>query len=133
MTTANDQTAAVLAANQAFYDAFSSLDIERMEAVWARDYDVTCVHPGWSLLGGWFEVMESWERIFAGAAMMTFTITGAEATLSGDGGSAWVTCTENLTSVLDGRVLEARVEATNIFLRRDDRWLLAHHHGSSVA
>ena len=122
--------AAVLTANQAFYDAFSALDIRRMEDVWSREDVVTCIHPGWPALDGWAEVMESWERIFDGAAMMTFTITGAEATV--EGGVAWVTCTENLTSVADGRVVDARVEATNVFRNRGGRWLMVHHHGSPV-
>lgn len=127
----SDQTtAAVLAANQAFYDAFAALDIERMEEVWSRDDVVTCIHPGWATLSGWYLVMESWERIFAGASMMSFNITNAEVTVSGD--VAWVICTENLTSVLDGRVLGGRIEATNVFRNRGDGWLVIHHHGSAV-
>ena len=92
---------------------------------------MTCTHPGWSALDGWAEVMESWERIFEGAAMMTFTITGAQATV--ESGVAWVTCTENLTSVAGGRVVDARVEATNVFRSRRGRWLVVHHHGSPVS
>ncbi len=131
MTSDNALHDAVLAANDAFYDAFSSLDISRMEAVWSKGDVVTCTHPGWALLSGWFEVMQSWERIFAGAATMTFRIAEAEANVEGE--VAWVTCAENLVSVVDGRVMEARVEATNIFVLRDGHWLLTHHHGSPVA
>jgi len=36
----------VLAANRAFYDAFESLDAEKMEAVWLRDPRIICIHPG---------------------------------------------------------------------------------------
>jgi hypothetical protein len=35
----------VLAANRAFYDAFESLDAEKMEAVWLRDPRIICIHP----------------------------------------------------------------------------------------
>lgn len=122
--------AAVLAANKAFYDVFSTLDIQRMEEVWSREDVVTCIHPGWSALDGWARVMESWERIFEGAAMMTFTITGAEATVAGD--AAWVTCTENLTSVAGGRVMDAHIETTNVFRNRSGQWLMVHHHGSPI-
>ncbi len=122
--------AAVLAANKAFYDAFGTLDIRQMEEVWSREDVVTCIHPGWAALDGWAEVMESWERIFDGAAMMTFTITGAQATV--EGGVAWVTCTENLTSVAGGRVMDARIETTNVFRSWGGRWLMVHHHGSPV-
>lgn len=124
------EKAAVLAANKAFYDAFGTLDIRQMEGIWSREDVVTCVHPGWPALDGWAEVMDSWERIFEGAAMMTFTITGAQANVSG--GVAWVTCTENLSSMAGGRVVDARIEATNVFRNRNGRWLVVHHHGSSV-
>ena len=126
----DEQETAVLAANQAFYDAFESLEISRMESVWSREDEVTCVHPGWPILTGWFEVMGSWERILEGAAMMTFTITGAEATVAGE--AAWVTCTENLTSLVNGRVMDGRIETTNLFVKREGRWLVVHHHGSPV-
>ena len=123
-----DDHSEVLQANQGFYDAFGSLDIDRMETAWSRGDVVTCVHPGWPSLNGWFEVMQSWERIFSGATMMTFTITEPECTVSGD--VAWVTCTENLTTLVDGRVMSARVETTNIFRWRDRTWKMVHHHGS---
>jgi len=35
-----------------------------MEAVWAKDTDIQCGHPGWRILRGWGPVMESWKRIF---------------------------------------------------------------------
>ncbi|MGH7923360.1 MAG: nuclear transport factor 2 family protein, partial [Candidatus Binatus sp.] len=43
----------VLAANRAFYDAFESLDAEKMEAVWLKDPRIICIHPGWRKLSGW--------------------------------------------------------------------------------
>ncbi len=122
--------AAVVEANEGFYRAFETLDIDRMTAVWARDETVRCVHPGWALLQGWTGVMESWERIFDNATMMHFIITGTETSVEGD--SAWVACTENLTQVMNGQVVESRVQTTNIFRRREGRWLMVHHHGSPV-
>jgi len=38
---------AVLEANAAFYAAFESLDLKRMEEVWLRAPYIKCVHPGW--------------------------------------------------------------------------------------
>ena len=121
--------AAVLAANAAFYAAFESLSIEAMDAVWAHDEPVLCVHPGWPLLSGREPVMESWRRIFENATLMHFDITGAEVVVEGD--VAWVSCTENLTQVLDGRVAEGKIQATNLFRRRLGEWRVAHH-GSPV-
>ncbi|MEE8518175.1 MAG: nuclear transport factor 2 family protein [Dehalococcoidia bacterium] len=121
---------AALAANQAFYSAFESLDIDVMKSAWDDEAAVTCVHPGWVMLRGWDDVMASWERIMDNATMMQFIVTDAEASVEGDW--AWVTCTENLTSVVNAQVNGARVQTTNILHKRDGKWRLVHHHGSPV-
>jgi ketosteroid isomerase-like protein len=121
---------AVRAANAAFYQAFEHLELVAMEAVWLRAPYIRCVHPGWGLLVGWGPVMESWERIFAGTLEMRFTLSGVHAQVHGD--LAWVACTEEIDSRhRDGKV-QARVQATNVFERREGRWLLVHHHGSPI-
>ena len=43
----------VTKANQKFYEAFESLDIAKMDEVWAHLDYVTCVHPGWTLRSDW--------------------------------------------------------------------------------
>jgi len=126
----SDDTATVREANLSFYRAFESLDRASMEDIWSKDAPVMCVHPGWPKLRGWDVVMGSWERIFDNTSMMQFTITEAEIAVDGD--LAFVVCTENITSVTDGRVSEAKVQATNIYRRRDGQWLMVHHHGSPV-
>ena len=122
--------AAVQAANQRFYRAFETLDIEQMRRVWDDEYEVTCVHPGWPLVQGTTEVMQSWASIFQNTMVMQFTIT--EGSLQIEGNWAWVVCTESLRSVVDGRVSEGKIEATNIFRKRGERWMIVHHHGSPV-
>ena len=126
----DSEAEAVMQANQGFYRAFQSLDIDQMVEVWVHAESVKCVHPGWALLQGWEPVMESWERIFDNADMMQFAITGAEVTLEGE--SAWVTCTENITSVMGGRSTEGRVQAINIYRKLEERWLMVYHHGSPM-
>jgi len=121
---------AVVEANLGFYRAFESLDIDRMATVWAKDDTVRCVHPGWSMLEGWNDVMESWERIFDNSAMMKFIITGTQVSVEEDW--AWVVCTENLTSLVNGQVVDSKIEATNIFRSRHGHWAIVHHHGSPV-
>ena len=124
------ETEGVREANQRFYRAFESLDVDQMGAVWAGEDSITCVHPGWPLIKGRDAVLGSWSRIFENTTLMQFTITGAEIVVDGDWG--WVSCTENITSVIDGRVTEGKVQATNIYVRRMGRWLTVHHHGSPV-
>jgi len=126
----SDERAAVLEANAAFYRAFESLDLSRMEAVWLRVPYVKCVHPGWSLLVGWGPVMESWARIFAGTIGMRFTLTDVQVELAGD--LAWVVLTENLESMQRDGKIAAHVQATNVFERRGGRWFVVHHHASPI-
>lgn len=125
-----DDSEAVLEANAAFYHAFESLDLARMEDVWLRAAHVKCVHPGWGLLVGWGPVMESWQRIFANTVAMRFTLTAVHVEVDGD--LAWVVLTENLESQDREGANAAQVQATNIFQRYDGRWFLVHHHGSPV-
>src|SRR5262249_34864547 len=125
-----DDRPAVLAANAAFYRAFESLDLQRMEKVWLRAPYIKCVHPGWGLLIGWGPVMESWQRIFANTFVMRFHLSNVSAEVVGD--LAWVVATENLESHTSEGKAEAQVQATNIFERRDGHWWLIHHHGSPV-
>ncbi len=120
----------VLRENLWFYRAFESLDIAEMEQVWAHGDDVTCVHPGWSPLTGWTAVRDSWAAIFSNTTLMQFRITDAQVTAVGE--CAWVCCTENITSVVNGAVSESKVQATNIFVLRGERWLMMVHHGSPV-
>lgn len=121
----------VIQANEAFYRAFESLDIEQMSAIWDADISIRCVHPGWSALTDWSTVMSSWERIFENAGMMQFTITDSAVTVCGEW--AWVACKENLSSLQGGRVVSGAVETLNIFRRRGQAWKLVIHHGSPIA
>ncbi len=121
---------AVLRANEAFYRAFESLDLAQMESVWLRAPHIRCVHPGWGVLAGWDAVMESWERIFAGALEMRFTPENVHVTVTGDLG--WVVLVEQIASRHPDGDGSGRVQATNLFERVDGRWWLVHHHGSPI-
>ena len=70
-----DEQAALLAANQEFYLAFSGLDIDHMARVWSGGEDDLCVHPGWLPLRGWNAIRTSWEQIFQNTERMDFILT----------------------------------------------------------
>ena len=124
------EEAAVIVANVAFYQALDNLDLDRMDTILASEEPVRVVHPGWPLVSGREAVLASWERIFDNAGMMQFTVADAEAHIDGD--LAWVICTERLTSVQGGQVVEGLVQATNLFRRQNGEWRMIHHHGSPV-
>ncbi len=121
---------AVTRANQAFYEAFESLDIARMDDVWMKQDYVTCIHPGWSQRVGWPAVRDSWVLIFNNTFSMTFELTEILVQVAGD--IAWVICTEHITSRQGESVQESQILATNLYERIGDRWLMIHHHGSPV-
>ena len=121
---------AVREANERFYRAFESLNLEAMEAVWAHEDDVECVHPGWDLLVGWDAVRASWEIIFKNTEEIRFTLGDVRIRILGP--IARVTCTENILSQSRGKVSVTSVLATNLFERTSGEWQMIHHHASHV-
>jgi ketosteroid isomerase-like protein len=120
----------VLAANQAFYEALQALDLKKMAEVWWHEEWVKCVHPGWELIQGWEEIEESWASIFRSTEYMRVTLRRALVHVLGD--TAWVSCVENVTSTSHEGFTTALVEATNIFVRRNGRWKMVHHHAAPL-
>ena len=114
---------AVLAANEAFYRAFSAGDMVAMEALWARQRAVTCSHPGWAVLRGRDAVMESWRVILESPGRPQISCRDAVIDVIGD--AAFVTCYEDVDQGI--------LAATNIFVREDGAWRMAHHQAGPTA
>ena len=117
-------------ANARFYRAFEALDLAEMDTVWLHSERAQCIHPGWPLIAGWAAVRHSWETIFANTTEMRFTISDAR--VGGSAEVAWVTCTENILSQVEGRVSVTSLLATNVFERDAGGWFMVHHHASHV-
>jgi ketosteroid isomerase-like protein len=113
----------VLGANAAFYAAFERNDVEAMDALWARDAPVACLHPGWEPLLGREAVVSSWRRILqGGGAPPEIRCERASAHVAGD--AAWVLCAE----IVPG----GELAATNLFVRERGVWRIVHHHASPL-
>jgi ketosteroid isomerase-like protein len=121
---------ALIEANQAFYNAFESLNIEKMEPMWLRDSKIVCIHPGWRKLTGWGPIMNSWERIFDGVFEMQFELREVHIIAAGDIGV--VVTEENLTQRGYEGTIRTQVLATNVYERIGNKWLMVLHHGSPV-
>lgn len=119
--------------NAEFYHAFEILSIEMMDSLWKHDEDVICIHPGWDLFTGWLAIRESWTTIFLNTEMIRFFITNTEVRIFDNSRIAVVVCQENIESSINGQLNRIGVIATNIFERNENRWLLIHHHGSSIS
>ena len=108
---------AILFSNESFYIAFAGRNMTMMEDIWAHSLPVSCGHPGWPLIRGRAQVLESWNGIFGNAGGFSIECRHAAAHFAGDAG--YVTCYE----ILD----EASLLATNVFVRENGLWKLAHH------
>jgi ketosteroid isomerase-like protein len=116
------ERARLLFANEAFYEAFRNRDLMAMEALWARQAPVACIHPGWDRLSGREAVIASWRGIFANPGAPQVVCRGAQAHLlgeSGGGEGGYVLCYE---------VIGPGVQvATNVFVREAGSWKMVHH------
>jgi len=113
----------VLAANEAFYDAFARRDAEAMDLLWAKTMPVACVHPGWAVLRGRTKVMASWRGILENPSAPNIRFAQPAAHVLGE--TAFVVCYEVLP--------RARLVATNYFAREDGVWRMVHHQASPLA
>jgi hypothetical protein len=113
---------AVLAANLEFYRAFAMRDLAAMDALWARRVPVGCIHPGWPALSERDAVMESWRSILSNPESPRITCYDEQVLLYGD--TALVVCEEEL----EGGTLIA----SNLFVREDGAWRIAHHQAGQL-
>ena len=113
---------AVLAANLEFYRAFAARDLAAMDALWAREAPVACLHPGWSALKARDAIMESWAGILSNPAAPRIACYDEQVFLYGD--AALVLCEEEL----EGGTLAA----SNFFVREDGIWRMAYHHAGQI-
>ena len=121
----------VLKTNQRFYDAFNKNDIELMIGVWLNDQISQCIHPGWDVLIGFENIMTSWQKIFAAAQDLEIKLSHVDVTASEN--IAWVTCQENLFSIVSSGVQLSKVHSTNLFKMMNGEWKMILHHASPVS
>lgn len=113
---------AVLAANQAFYDAFAARDLAAMDALWSRESPVACIHPGWNPLLDRDEIMSAWAAILRNPEAPEVRAENAVALVLGD--TAIVVCHE--------RVGGAVLACTNLFRLEDGAWRMVLHQAGPV-
>ena len=113
---------AVLAANLEFYRAFTARDRAAMKALWARRAPVACLHPGWTALTDRDAIIQSWEGILSSPDAPRIACFDEQVLLYGD--VALVLCEEELDS--------GTLAASNLFVREDGEWRIAHHHAGQI-
>jgi SnoaL-like domain len=127
--------ALVREANDRFYRALAELDLPGMEAVWAHERFVRCIHPGWELIVGWDGVRSSWEGILRNTPPRSITAGDAEVYVAGE--LCWVSCLERIGPPERGGSFAV---ATNLFREFPSDspsgtlagWRMVLHHASLV-
>ena len=107
----------LIAANDAFYKAFAAHDVAAMDAIWAPDGPIACIHPGWGALNERRKIIESWRAIFDSPQAPNVVCVAPQAYEYGEVG--FVICFEQIG--------ETCLIATNVFARRDGAWKIVHH------
>ncbi|RDH47358.1 nuclear transport factor 2 family protein [Fischerella thermalis] len=120
----------ILAVNDAFYRAFEKKDIKAMGAVWSQGTGSLCIHPGWDILRGWKAISTSWQKIFKNTPYIEINTEIISVEIRDH--LAYILLVENVMQVINGRKIEARSLATNIFEFLGGKWYLIHHHASPI-
>ncbi len=116
-------------AEDAFYTAFSSGDLNAMRGIWLDADYTSCVHPMGNRLSGTTAILKSWETILKNTTdiMIEISDLGIHSLQQ----LAVHTLTENIHS-LDTPEQIHRFLATNIYKQTADGWKLILHHASPI-
>ena len=117
-------------ANEKFYEAFNTQNLNLMQEVWHEDVSIVCVHPGWSPLKGYEAIIKSWDTIFHNTDNLEIKLSHVE--IISSAGLAWINCQENLFSITTTGVQASKVHATNLFKKIGNHWKIILHHASSI-
>jgi ketosteroid isomerase-like protein len=126
-------SAEVAAANEAFYAAVESGDLDALRALCCSSRDLVCIHPGAEPIHGTGAVLRSWALIMANTDYIQFFLTDVHVDVQGD--VAVVTCSENILTGQQEQTASfhgGRAQALNVFAREPAGWRLWIHHASPV-
>jgi ketosteroid isomerase-like protein len=126
------ETETVAAANLAFDRAISGREINAMESVWAAEPYVIAVHPASKvLIVGWDAVRKSWQATFDRFAEISVSMKEPQIHLAGN--VAWVVGMESVQGKSNkGDAVSFTAFTTNMYEKRDGRWLMVLHTTSRV-
>ncbi|KAL7476130.1 hypothetical protein ACHAW6_002009 [Cyclotella cf. meneghiniana] len=146
-----DDCGAVLLANLAFYEAFSSRDAEWMNDVWWHSPSVICVHPSHHPLIGSAAVLDSFKTMFSqdmkgdtrgGGRQSSRKVFMSPTNIRGlsvRGTTASLVCDEEVHGRIEGssdddgysgRIILNKMLTTNVFRKIGGKWKMVHRHAS---
>ena len=125
---------AVKAAVAAYNQAVDSLDAAKMEALWLQDDTVVDIEPRSKSIGlGWEAVKKNLEQNFSPFAELKDTqVDGPHVQIKGNVALS-TGMVEASVKLKDGKTGAGRVFETQVFEKRDGRWLLVSHSATTVS
>lgn len=118
-------------AENAFYQAFESADLELMKSVWANDAHVECIHPMSERLNDAGTIEDSWRSMFQQPLGLAIQIHSTCSTISDT--LAVHVVDEHLTLVEGDKMQHSIIHATNVYQLNDAGWKMIVHHASPSA
>jgi ketosteroid isomerase-like protein len=122
------QVSDIKAAVEAYHAALGTLDISKMEPLWAHDANVILINPAdKSISVGWDAVKKKWESTFSGDSELKVTqADGPYIQVKDD--VAWSTgIADAAIKLKTGNALTALTYEMDVFEKRGGRWLLVSH------
>jgi ketosteroid isomerase-like protein len=122
----------VNAASQLFIAAISARDIRAMDKLWAHESYATFIGPlSTTVVVGWEGVRKAWEMRFS--QFDRVTISSAETHVHTNGAVAWAVGVEKVQLLRkNGETLGFDAFVTNVFERRNGRWLMVSHQATPI-
>ncbi|MEO7402291.1 MAG: nuclear transport factor 2 family protein [Burkholderiales bacterium] len=116
-----------MAANRAFDDALSRLDIAAIEALSLQESHAMAIHPSArQIIFGWDAVRKSWQAVAERFVELSVKLESPQAVVRDNVG--WVSGAEVVRGKRKtGETVTYTALTTNIFEKRDGRWLLSAH------
>jgi ketosteroid isomerase-like protein len=124
----------VQVANDAFYKALSAGSIDGISAACAHDADVTALHENSKEVAvGWQAVLDTWKAV-PFDAFSELSVVMSDPVIKVSGSIARVVGLEKVRGKMkDGQDFAWTALGTNIYEKRDGKWLIVHHHASKAA
>ncbi len=124
--------AAVNAAGQTFIAAIAARDIHAMDKLWAHEPSTSFIGPlSTTVVVGWDGVRKAWEMRFGQFDRVTIALAESHVRINGQ--VAWAVGIEKVQLLRkDGATLSFDAFVTNVFEKRDGRWLMVAHQATPM-
>ncbi|HSH43871.1 MAG TPA: nuclear transport factor 2 family protein [Arenicellales bacterium] len=114
-------------AEELFYTAFETGDIDTMAGIWAQSEEIVCVHPNGPQLVGYGRIMQSWRSILENTAGFRVSVRLIHHYVDGNIAVRFV----NETLINErSDAPPVTVLATNAYRRTGSGWQMVLHHAS---